>query len=298
MTPQVVMEAVCLMFDMKPDWDNSKKLLGDSQFIEKLKSYDKDNIDEKQLKKIKPYLDNPDFNAEAVKKVSSAAAGLCMWVGAMDVYARVAKEVEPKKARLAQMNAILDEANRQLADKMSELQKVVDRVEGLQKLCDATVAEKDTLARDTETTAGRLVRAEKLTSGLASEGVRWRATMVELAEQKINLIGDTFLSCACVSYYGPFTGQYRDTLVEGWLSGATELGIPCSPAYSLIRTLGDPVQVREWQNCGLPSDAVSTNNAILVTKGRRWPLMIDPQMQVRRKRNDVAAAGKGSGQAA
>ena len=59
-----------------------------------------------------------------------------------------------------------------------------------------------------------------------------------------------------------------------------ELAIPCSPSYSMIKTLGDPVQIREWQNSGLPSDAVSTNNAILVTKGRRWPLMIDPQMQV------------------
>jgi dynein heavy chain, axonemal len=276
---KTVMESVCIMFDMKPDWDSSKKLLGDSQFLDKLKTYDKDNIDEKLLRKIKPYLDNPDFNTESVKKVSSAAAGLCMWVGAMDVYARVAKDVEPKKQRLAEMNRVLNAANATLAVKMGELQKVVDKVEGLQRLCNITVAEKDQLARDTETTANRLVRAEKLTSGLASEGVRWRATLLELAAQKTDLIGDTFLSCACVSYYGPFTGLYRDTLVDGWLTTARELSIPCSPNYSMIRTLGDPVQIREWQNYGLPSDAVSTNNAILVTKGRRWPLMIDPQMQ-------------------
>jgi len=276
---KVVMEAVCLMFDQKPDWESSKKLLGDSQLLDKLKNYDKDNIDEKTLKKIKPYLENPEFNADAVKKQSSAAAGLCMWVSAMDVYAHVAKEVEPKKARLAEMNRVLDSANATLAKKMGELQTVIDKVDALQRLCDATVAEKDQLAHDTEVTANRLVRAEKLTSGLASEGVRWRATLVELADQKTNLIGDTFLSCACVSYYGPFTGSYRDELVDDWLSKASTLGIPCSPSYSLTRTLGDPVQIREWQNCSLPTDAVSTNNAILVAKGRRWPLMIDPQMQ-------------------
>jgi len=29
---------------------------------------------------------------------------------------------------------------------------------------------------------------------------------------------------------------------------------------------------------GLPSDGVSVDNGILVTRGRRWPLMIDPQV--------------------
>ena len=43
--------------------------------------------------------------------------------------------------------------------------------------------------------------------------------------------------------------------------------------------LGNPIQIREWQNQGLPSDSVSICNGILVDKCRRWPLMIDPQNQ-------------------
>ena len=30
---------------------------------------------------------------------------------------------------------------------------------------------------------------------------------------------------------------------------------------------------------GLPTDSVSVDSAILVTNGRRWPLIIDPQSQ-------------------
>lgn len=39
------------------------------------------------------------------------------------------------------------------------------------------------------------------------------------------------------------------------------------------------IKIRHWKQKGLPSDAVSINNAILVTKGKSYPLMIDPQLQ-------------------
>ena len=37
--------------------------------------------------------------------------------------------------------------------------------------------------------------------------------------------------------------------------------------------------MREWTLWGLPTDSVSVDNAIMVTRGQRWPLMIDPQSQ-------------------
>jgi len=43
--------------------------------------------------------------------------------------------------------------------------------------------------------------------------------------------------------------------------------------------LATPVEVREWNIWGLPSDDVSVDNGILVTRGQRWPLMIDPQVK-------------------
>ena len=155
----------------------------------------------------------------------------------------------------------------------------MDKVAELQLMCDNTLEEKNRLQSESDTTAKRLVRAEKLTSGLNSEGVRWKASIVSLSEEKTALIGDCFLSCACISYYGAFSGVYRDELIDLWLETAHGLEIPVSKRFSLTDTLGDPVMVREWQNQGLPTDDVSVNNGILVDKCRRWPLMIDPQMQ-------------------
>ena len=49
---------------------------------------------------------------------------------------------------------------------------------------------------------------------------------------------------------------------------------------TVINVLADNFEIRQWNSDGLPKDQVSTENAILVTRGRRWPLMIDPQEQV------------------
>jgi len=43
--------------------------------------------------------------------------------------------------------------------------------------------------------------------------------------------------------------------------------------------MGDPVVIRNWGIAGLPTDEVSTQNGILATKAKRWPLTIDPQQQ-------------------
>jgi dynein heavy chain len=48
-----VMEAICILFKIKPDWENSKKLLGDSMFLKKLSDFDKDNVPESVSKKLK-----------------------------------------------------------------------------------------------------------------------------------------------------------------------------------------------------------------------------------------------------
>ena len=45
-------------------------------------------------------------------------------------------------------------------------------------------------------------------------------------------------------------------------------------------TLGDPVKIRQWQIAGLPKDQFSVDNGIIVTNARRWPLMIDPQVNI------------------
>jgi hypothetical protein len=62
-------------------------------FMQELKDFNKDNIPQATLKKLAKYIADPTMAVENVSKVSKAASSLCMWVHAMDVYSKVAKEV-------------------------------------------------------------------------------------------------------------------------------------------------------------------------------------------------------------
>jgi hypothetical protein len=59
------------VFDLRrSDWAAAKVVLGDSNFLKRLYEYDKDNINEVLLKKLKKYIENPRFTPDAVEKVS------------------------------------------------------------------------------------------------------------------------------------------------------------------------------------------------------------------------------------
>lgn len=94
-----------------------------------------------------------------------------------------------------------------------------------------------------------------------------------------NLVGDVTLAAGAIAYSGPFVPSYRAALLSEWTASLKAAGVRSSPGAGLAATLADPVKVRAWAVAGLPSDAVSVENAIIVSKARRWPLMIDPQVR-------------------
>lgn len=97
------------------------------------------------LKKLKKYIDNPEFVPEVVERVSKACKSMCMWVRAMDLYARVYRTVEPKRKRLATANEELDVVMTDLKKKQANLKEVEDKIAFLQKNYDDSVTEKKAL---------------------------------------------------------------------------------------------------------------------------------------------------------
>ena len=81
---------------------------------------------------------------------------------------------------------------------------------------------------------------------LADEGIRWQLTVESIQVEIDNLVGNVFLSCACIAYYGGFTGDYRKKLTDAWTAEAKERCIPCSDVFNLAQVMGDPVTIRGW----------------------------------------------------
>eukprot|EP00762_Andalucia_godoyi_P001076 ANDGO_01965.mRNA.1 Dynein-1-beta heavy chain len=278
-----VMEAVCtLRNEKKTDWDTAKVVLGNAQFLKECKEFDKDNIPDAVVKKLQKFIKDPEFEPETVGKQSLAAKSLCMWIIAIDLYNRVAKNVEPKRQALNEAKSKLEVMQAQLAEKRGALNKVESELKELQRLYQTSMKEKADLEMKLDLSEKRLARAGKLTSALASEQERWSNSVQHLDKAIIGLPGSIFLSAASVAYSGPFTAQYRKMLVDQWTDACGAKGIDIADDFSLVGTLSNPVTVREWAIWGLPTDNLSIENGILVARTRRWPLMIDPQGQANR----------------
>merc|ERR1719181_1083750 len=121
-------------------WDPGKKLL-DSMF-----NFDKDNIPEKIIQKLQPYIENEEFTPKKIETASKACTAMCQWVHAMNKYHFVAKEVEPKRIALAESQAQLEELTVNLNKLRAQLKEVNDKIASLEDKFNKAVAQKEELA--------------------------------------------------------------------------------------------------------------------------------------------------------
>jgi len=89
-------------------------------------------------------------------------------------------------------------------------------------------------------------RGEKLVSGLSGEKSRWEASLIDLDDQYIKLVGDCILASAFMSYCGPFPSEYRDALILNWINRVEEHEIPFTPGFDFSDFLAGPALARAW----------------------------------------------------
>uniref|UniRef100_A0A1A9UMG0 Dynein axonemal heavy chain 7 n=1 Tax=Glossina austeni TaxID=7395 RepID=A0A1A9UMG0_GLOAU len=291
---RIVMEAVCILKDIKPEripnpsgvgmiedyWGPSKRLLSDIKFLDGLLNFDKDNIPVAVMEKLhKRILNNENFDPDKVKTASTACEGLCRWVLALTKYDVVAKVVAPKKIALAKAEAIYQIAQRLLDEKLAQLARVEANLDAIQKVLDQQLREYGLLQAEHGGCTKKLQRAQELISGLGGERTRWSETARQLGRVYNTLTGDVLIASGVVSYLGPFTIDFRVNQIRKWAEKCASFGVVCSQDFQLVTVLGEPVEIRNWNICGLPTDAFSVESAIMMKNARRWPLMIDPQGQ-------------------
>lgn len=277
---ELCLKGVLTVLKCPATWDEAKKQLGDSGFLERLLNFDKDTLADGLLTKIAKFVNNPEYQPDVIGKVSLAAKGLCKWVHAMCSYGNVAKEIAPKRAMLKQAQDELKTKQDSLALTQANLAEVMAKVSALKENYEKSAANKASLESELADLEIKLERAEALVEGLSGEKKRWKCSIDEFEAQIERLPGDVCIAAAFMSYAGAFPSKYRQNLVnDQWVPMLREMAIPCTTNFDFANFLADPSDVRDWNIQGLPADSFSTENGVIVTRGNRWPLLIDPQGQ-------------------
>jgi dynein heavy chain len=276
--------------DKDRTWDNVKKLLlsnvkGLMQALLGFKAViEEDGVPNINFEEARPYIAMEFFNREGLMMKNSAAAGLCEWVINIVMFRDIYVTVAPLRQALADANAELQGAQTKLAGAVAQVEQLSAELAVLEAKYAEAAATKKAAEEDVARGELRLSLANRLTSALADENVRWGQSVVSMKEEKELLVGDVLLASAFISYIGPFTKEYRDQLIaKDWVpfleKAAGGSRIPMSNTPNPLAILTDDAEKAMWNSQGLPDDQVSTENAVIVTNTARWPLMIDPQLQ-------------------
>ncbi|KAL4687709.1 hypothetical protein H8959_019837 [Pygathrix nigripes] len=239
-------------------WKAAKIMMGKvDTFLDSLKKFDKEHIPEACLKAFKPYQGNPTFDPEFIRSKSTAAAGLCSWCINIVRFYEVYCDVAPKRQALEEANAELAEAQEKLSRIKNKIAELNANLSNLTSAFEKATAEKIKCQQEADATNRVILLANRLVGGLASENVRWAESVENFRSQGVTLCGDVLLISAFVSY----------------------VPIPITNGLDPLSLLTDDADVATWNNQGLPSDRMSTENATILCNTERWPLIVDAQLQ-------------------
>lgn len=165
-------------------WKSSLKVLSDVKFLDSLINYDKDNIPERIIEKIRRnYLGNVNFDPEKIKTISTACEGLCKWVYAISEYDKVTKVVAPKQKALAEAQATYDRAMDELNVKREQLREVQKKLANLEAELAGRKADYQSMIDKVAECEQKLKRAEELIGGLGGEYKRWSENAKDLGDR-------------------------------------------------------------------------------------------------------------------
>ncbi|CAH1801914.1 unnamed protein product [Owenia fusiformis] len=278
---QIVCECIVVLRGIREvSWKSAKSMLSESNFLKSLTELDVDGIGTKQVTTVKGFLKEMDMTVAEMKATSRAGAGLLKFVEAVLGYCSVAREIKPKREKVARLEKNFHQAKRDLSKINNEVSSLEAELKSLNEKYESAMAEKQELQTEAEIMERRLIAADKLISGLGSENVRWTKELEELKQMRIRLLGDCLLGASFLSYIGAFSVEFRTDMVEkDWQADILNREIPLSQPYKLEALLTNDVEISKWTSESLPPDELSIQNGILTTRASRFPLCIDPQQQ-------------------
>jgi len=279
----MAMEACVLM--VKPgvgavNWNKVQTICKDPNIIKEILEYEAESLkEETRLKIEKNYLNNKAWDVSAIQRASRAAGPVALWVNSQMKFAKLLKQLDPMRQELKSLEDAMAESQRELKRQQDTVASMEKKIVDLKTEYANLLREVDRLKQEMEDVDMKCSRSTKLLSDLSGEKDRWTQTSEGFKQQTATLIGDVLLSGAFCTYIGFFDLFMRQQVLAQWREILDDFFIKQKQDLSLVDYLSKPADRLGWKENSLPDDSLAYENAIIMKRFIRYPLVVDPSGQ-------------------
>lgn len=273
--------AVCTMLGHdQTEWRAVRRILASSDFIPSVVSFDTKKLKDTIRKKLQArFVNDETLTFESVNRGSRAAGPLYKWVVSQVGFAEILLRIKPLKNELAKLEQDAEEVKRTYEELQTTIVELEKSIATYKDEYAVLIRATEGIKVEMETVQTKCLRSGKLLEGLSEERTRWNAGSQGFKDQVATLVGDALLAGAFCAYVGFFDFKQRQLLVQDWADILQDYGIATKEDLSLSQYLSTPAQRLEWQSNKLPSDDLCVENAIILNRFNRYPLVVDPSGQ-------------------
>lgn len=278
---KMALESICLLLgEPAQDWRAIRSVIIRENFIPTIVNFSSETLADDIRNKMKnKYLNNPEFNFEKVNRASLACGPMVKWAVAQINYADMLKRVEPLRNELKSLESEAEE-NKQKAEEMERIINQLEKsIASYKEEYANLVSQAQAIKADLASVEAKVDRSIALLKSLSSERKRWEATSETFKNQMATIAGDVLLASAFLAYAGYYDQQYRHNLFNYWCTHLQQAGILFRADLARTEYLSTADERLRWQANALPSDDLCTENAIMLKRFNRYPLIIDPSGQ-------------------
>ncbi|KAL1303469.1 hypothetical protein AAFC00_006850 [Neodothiora populina] len=280
---KLALEAVCTLLGHKAaDWKTIISIVRKDDFIASIVRYDneKQMTRSHRVKMQNDYLSKEEFTFERVNRASKACGPLVQWVEAQVTYSAILDRVGPLREEVGQLEEQALQTRAEAEAINNEVQRLEDSITTYKSEYAALVSQTEAIKAEMTRVQSKVDRSLKLLDSLSSERGRWEESSRSFEAQIETLVGDVFLAAASISYGGLYDQQYRKAMLEDWMFQLAASGIHHKQHNPVAEYLSTADERLQWQQNQLPVDDLCTENAIILKRFNRYPLIIDPSGRI------------------
>ena len=280
---KLALEAVCTLLGHRVEnWKAIQAIVRRDDFIASIVNYDNERqmTPTHRMKMRNEYLSKEEFTFERVNRASKACGPLVQWVAAQVNYSDILDRVGPLREEVTTLEdqAMQTKAEAQAIE--NNIRELENSIAVYKSEYASLISETQSIKNEMERVQFKVDRSLHLLDSLASERKRWEEGSKSFESQIDTIVGDVLAAAAFLAYSGFYDQQYRKLMMEDWLHHLSLAGIrykATNPNGDYLSTADERLQ---WQQNTLPVDDLCTENAIILKRYNRYPLIIDPSGRI------------------